>query len=294
MDEADIRMTIELSMEPRATFRDLSKALGLSVTAVHKRFRSLVDEGVFRRFTASPSPWAYGCPVCMIIGRFDPSQEEETLASLVSDERVHSVHIVSGDIIHMGAIARPGELIEDVKKELIAAAGIEDAFTDSMHPPRPSAKLEPEDHSIIAALQEDCRRPMQEVADLTGMGGKALRRRLDRMRQEELIWMRLDWSPLASGDHLAIINGQLADGRAAMDAVNDIRRWHMPPVVGLGAFVEHPRQLLMGVWARNLVDLHEARRDLKDRGLFSSLRYNLLSDMRDCDCWLDKVSSRSC
>ncbi len=286
-------MAIELTLEPRATFRDLSRVMGLSVTAVHKRFRSLVVRGIFRRFTASPSPWAYACPVCMISGRFDPHEEEEVLSSIVSDDRVHSVHIGSGEFIYVAAIARPGESIEDVKREIIAAGGIEEPFTDSMHPPRPSAELQPEDHLIISALRDDCRRPLQEVAELTGMSTKTLKRRLDRMRDEELIWMRLEWSPLISGDYLAIMNVTLADGSPNLDAVNEIRRRYMPPVVGLSALVEHPRQLLLGVWARNLVELHETRRELQGCGLFGSLRYHILTDMLDCRCWIDTVSGPS-
>lgn len=55
MDDVDLRICELLFNNSRCPHRELASMLGISVTAVHRRVESLIDEGIIKEFTANIS-----------------------------------------------------------------------------------------------------------------------------------------------------------------------------------------------------------------------------------------------
>ena len=294
MDDIDMRLAIELTMDPRATFRDLAKKLGLSVNAVHKRFRSLQDQGIINRLTVHPSPAAMGSSICMLLARFDPLDEECVYERLTSNERVLTIYASSGDYLFVMMIPLPGEDFEDVVESIQDDCRLYDVFFDEIKLPAPEEPLDEKDHCIITALQGDSRRPLQEVSDITGISLKTVKKRVRRMMDESLIWMRLIWSPLMTGDFFCVVTANLKELDNATETLHRVHKDFMPSVIGIGSFSKRPEFVFINIWAKNMVEIHDIRRRLQSTGHFVEMRYQILTDMRECDCWLDKVSREKC
>lgn len=289
MDEIDIRMIMELAINPRSTFRELAATLGMSVNAVYKRFQSLCDQGVLRAFLASPSPLVYGTKMFFLMANYNPIEEDKVLSYLESDDRVIYVYILSGNVIYAIVLLRPGDDVKSVRDHLVQVAGLKDTLCDTINLPA-MGSLDGEDHAIIRALHENCRMSLKEVAECTGISMKTVRQRFQKMRNEGLIWTRLSWSPLSSGDHFTFLLITLTDPDLRAGLVNKLLREHMPPIIGIVAPYERSDLILLNLWTHNLIDTHEARRLLSEAGTVSTLQYHVLIDMRENHCWLDRIS----
>ena len=55
MDQTDLILSLLLLANSRTPYSGLAGTLGLSVNAVHKRIQSMVEDGIFRAFTAKVS-----------------------------------------------------------------------------------------------------------------------------------------------------------------------------------------------------------------------------------------------
>ena len=59
MDEIDFIILKKLIENSRVTYRELAEIIGMSITTIHKRMKSLVDDGIINNDGDSDS---YGCP----------------------------------------------------------------------------------------------------------------------------------------------------------------------------------------------------------------------------------------
>lgn len=294
MDDIDMRLAIELTIDPRITFRDLAKKTGLSVNAVHKRFKSLQEQGIINRLTVHPSPMAMGSSICFLLGRFNPQNEESVYKRLTQDERVISIYICSGDYLIVMMAPLPGEDFENIVDAIQEDCGLYDAFFDEIKLPSPEQPLTEKDHCIIVALQEDSRRPLQEVSDITGIGLKTVKNRVKRMMDENLVWMRLIWSPLMTGDFFCVVTANMREPDKANELLHRVHKDFNPSVIGIGAFSKRPEFVFINIWAKNMIEVHDIRRRLQETGHFNDMQYKVITDMKECECWLSKVSRQIC
>ncbi|MFH8252200.1 Lrp/AsnC family transcriptional regulator [Microbacterium sp. B2969] len=95
-DPVDFGIVREVSRDARATLADISKAVGLSVSAVQARLRRLEARGVIVGYRAVLDPEAVGRPLSAFIEitPLDPAQPDnapELLEHLTAIEACHSI-----------------------------------------------------------------------------------------------------------------------------------------------------------------------------------------------------------
>lgn len=294
MDELDMRLAIELATDTRITFRELAKRLNLSVNAVHKRFKSLQDEGIIYCLTTTPYPTAVGSSLWLLAANFDSRMEYTIAKTLADEEMAITVYTTTGNRAYILLASIPGEDIESAAHSLAERNNLQDVFLDEIAIPPHKGSLDRTDHCIISAMKDDSRRPLQEISDITGISMKTLKKRLKRLMEDNLVWMRLKWSPLITGDFYCLMTATLSDPSRLNEMFNVAKKDCGNNLTSIISFKGNPDQVILSLWGRRMADIQTCKNRLLVSGLFSDVSYQILTGKEESDSWLDKVSRNVC
>jgi Lrp/AsnC family leucine-responsive transcriptional regulator len=116
VEENDSVILRLLAADGRMSFTDLSKATGLSTSAVHQRVKRLEQRGVIRGYAARVDMAQVGLPLTAFISirPIDPSQPDDTPERLADIDAIESCYSVAGDQSYLlkVRVAAPGDLEE--------------------------------------------------------------------------------------------------------------------------------------------------------------------------------------
>ncbi|QIG41093.1 Lrp/AsnC family transcriptional regulator [Microbacterium sp. 4R-513] len=121
-DPVDASIIREVSRDARATLADMSKAVGLSVSAVQARLRRLEARGVIVGYRAVLDPEAVGRPLAAFIEitPLDPAQPDNAPELLEHLTAIEACHSIAGDASYMLFVRVPSPreleaLIRDIR-----------------------------------------------------------------------------------------------------------------------------------------------------------------------------------
>ncbi len=99
MEDLDRQILRLLATDGRLSFTDLSKATGLSTSAVHQRVKRLEQRGVIRGYGASIDFREVGLPLTAFISirPIDTSQPDDSPDRLAHIDEIEACHSVAGD-----------------------------------------------------------------------------------------------------------------------------------------------------------------------------------------------------
>ena len=102
-DPVDAGIIREVSRDARATLADISKAVGLSVSAVQTRLRRLEARGVITGYRAVLDAEAIGRPLSAFIEitPLDPAQPDNAPELLEHLSAIEACHSIAGDASYM-------------------------------------------------------------------------------------------------------------------------------------------------------------------------------------------------
>jgi Lrp/AsnC family leucine-responsive transcriptional regulator len=122
-DPVDAGIVREVSRDARATLADISKAVGLSVSAVQTRLRRLESRGVIVGYRAVVDAEAVGRPLSAFIEitPLDPGQPDTAPELLEHLTAIEACHSIAGDASYMlfVRVATPRDLealIRDIRQ----------------------------------------------------------------------------------------------------------------------------------------------------------------------------------
>lgn len=125
-DQTDARILRALSDAPRATLADLSKAVGLSVSAVQARVRRLEGRGIITGYRVIVDPEAVGKPLSAFveITPLDPAQPDTAPELLAHLEEIEACHSIAGAASYLlfVRVASPRHLERLVREIRLAAS----------------------------------------------------------------------------------------------------------------------------------------------------------------------------
>ncbi|MCL4518259.1 MAG: winged helix-turn-helix transcriptional regulator [Thaumarchaeota archaeon] len=101
MDEIDIKLCKLLMGNSRLSYDELASRLGLSINAVHKRVRALVDLGIVRAFTAKPSLSSLGAISIWVYGRSSSKQIQDAHQILKKNDSTYWVAHSGGEFLYV-------------------------------------------------------------------------------------------------------------------------------------------------------------------------------------------------
>jgi Lrp/AsnC family leucine-responsive transcriptional regulator len=102
-DPVDLAIVRTVSRDARATLADISKAVGLSVSAVQARLRRLESSGVIAGYRALLDPEAVGTPLSAFIEitPLDPGQPDDAPERLEHLAAIEACHSIAGEASYM-------------------------------------------------------------------------------------------------------------------------------------------------------------------------------------------------
>jgi DNA-binding Lrp family transcriptional regulator len=291
VDEVDIALCRNLLKNSRTPYSDLGKALELTPQAVHRRVQTLIEDGIVRGTTTYPSFRAINRMWIMIYGWSKAPSMTEVAKKLGENQSVAAFQIASGNFVYIQGSVRDANDLAQFVSFSQKAASLHDAQVGIM--PTPPAAAEDSltylDLRLIAAMREDARRPVAEVAEEVGVSAKTARKRLDRLEQEELVHFSIHWQPDSQGDTITNIHLTLKEGIEEEKVAFLLIKMMAANVVRTYTFSNLPNQLIVLYWTRNIKEMERTCRELEEEDLFQSVVPNILRNMHYYDEHRDRL-----
>lgn len=98
MDSVDTKLLKLLQDDSRMSYTDLAKSVGISETAIRRRIRKLMDDGIIEKFTIKINPDKIGKPITAFVG-VDVGGEIGPVAGsdLLNRKEISELYTITGD-----------------------------------------------------------------------------------------------------------------------------------------------------------------------------------------------------
>lgn len=292
MDEIDIKLCKLLMGNSRLSYDELASRLGLSINAVHKRVRALVDLGIVRAFTAKPSLSSLGAISIWVYGRSSSKQIQDAHQILKKNDSTYWVAYSGGEFLYVGGYLRSDSEIDPYISFVKEAGQIIDPVVGIL-PALPMhssiEELTQTDYQILSSLHKDARKSLADVAADLSVSAKTVRKRLEKMIERHLIDLTIEWYPDASNDILGVSHLVLAPEGDRMSIFSTLIEDLSPNVLFAVLFSNLPNQIMAFNWANTMKQLEEVRSKIGAINGIDSIKLNVLQTGYSFDTWRDKL-----
>jgi DNA-binding Lrp family transcriptional regulator len=292
VDRTDIALCLFLMSNSRSPYHELASKLGLSINAVHKRIRAMIDTGIIRSFTARESLVSLKAISVWVFGRSEAAHPGEIPKRLKSNESTYWVANSGGGYIYVGGYLRDLSELDSyvafVKKE-----GEIGEPTVGIIPPLasrfPNENLRPLDYQILASLHKDARKPVTDVASEIRASAKTVHRRLERMIEKGLVDLSIDWYPDASNDIVSLCHLTLAQNADRSRVTSSLNQKFSQNVLIDVLFSNLPNLVTLFLWTNSMKLMDDLRESIgKEEGV-ESVVLNVLQIGYMFDTWRDRL-----
>jgi Lrp/AsnC family leucine-responsive transcriptional regulator len=293
MDEIDISIIKHLKQNSRMPYRELADQLGLSMTAIHKRLQALKSDGVVQRFTTIINPALFDALNVLIYGRVGRMNLEETIKNIGASDYTAEVVAAGGNDIYITAYLDDLSELEDYARFVKSTGKMNDAVIGIINPvdaPQPgSIKLSQTDFKIIRALRHDSRRSYSDLAEDLGISVKTVKRRLEKLTENNVIKMTIDFLPESTGDIVAIFNIVLKEGVEVKEAYPLLINKYKNNLVSCKLFNNIPDLVICTFWAGSMKDIKKLQDELLKEAPVATVVNNISYTTYLFYTWLDKL-----
>ncbi|MBY8980005.1 MAG: winged helix-turn-helix transcriptional regulator, partial [Candidatus Lokiarchaeota archaeon] len=201
MDEIDLKISKLLMANSRTPYKQLADNFHISVNSIHKRVKSLVQQGVIQHFKARLGIANFpNISNIVMFGVPNVKDKKLLLEQLGENEFIYNISRASGNKFYIHAYIRNiNEL--DALVTFIRKTGKISELTVGIDRNMPSILIRDKlnlsnlDYLIVNSLKNNSRKTISDVAEEVGASTKTIRRRLDRLIKNFLIEFQIDWFP---------------------------------------------------------------------------------------------------
>ena len=290
MDEIDLIILRKLFKNSRLTYRALAELTDMAVSTVHKRISNLIEDEVILGFIARPSIIALKSLLVTIFGTSNAKSFTEVSKELGQNENVISVAMASGKMMYISGFLRDISALRDHSVYVSKAAemseptvGIIDVPYSTL--PEPLTSI---DFKIIKSLNRDSRKPVIDIADDIGLSSKTVKKRLDRMIENNLVELNIEWSDKAENNLTTGFHIHLNEGTDLYFTSNYLFEKYNQNVIACIAFSNIPNFIYMIVWTKNTQESYKIQEKLQTEG-FRDVIPHLIISTEYYECWVDKL-----
>jgi DNA-binding Lrp family transcriptional regulator len=297
MDTTDVALIQLLLQNSRLSYGELAEKLGLSVNAVHKRIQALIAEGVIRKFTAKLGFLAAPSVQVFIWSISNLASFQALPDKLKTQGSIYWLAVGGGKYLYIGAYLKSINELESLVSYVKKEAGIPQPTVGIMNPnvfPFPAhlnlddTALCDLDYRIIGALKNDSRKPLSDVAEELEVSAKTIRRRLNRMINNYLIELSVEWYPDASNDIMTLFDLQLKP-EADPNMAFVLQKKYASHMLFFWAFSNIPNTITCVFWTNTMKGLQEIRERLEKEEGISSVVPNVLYVGYIFSTWRDQI-----
>lgn len=224
MDETDIAIIHRLLINSRVTYRELADEVNLTVSTVHKRVQSLVDQKIIDNFSVELGIEYLRAVQVHFFGTSPISEIEKIAGKLENDKNTSVLHIGSNDYIHVGGLLRDISELDDytdyIKEEtsidienmgILSHSEYDEDRLKLNKEKLPKIKLTRTDKKIISSLHKDARKTITDISEETNLSAKTVKRSIDKLIENKVLEFSIEWNPSYSGDMVPIIHIYLTE-----------------------------------------------------------------------------------
>jgi DNA-binding Lrp family transcriptional regulator len=290
MDEIDLIILKKLLENSRLTYRKLAEMTNMSISAIHKRIKSLVDGEIINAFIARPSIIALKCLWVLIFGTSNAKSMNAVSNELGQHESTYFIGIAGGKFFYINAILRDISELQEYSSYVSRVAHISEPTIGIINmpyitTPEPLTSI---DYKILKSLNIDARKPTTDIADDVGVSAKTVRKRLDRMIENKLATFTIKWTPLYENSFITVFHLFLNEGTNINSTIQHINEKYSKNIWYCLSFSNIPNFLTMHTWTKTTQNSQRIQEELQTEGFKDVIPHIFLSG-KWYDCWVDQL-----
>ena len=289
MDEIDFTILKKLLENSRLTYRELAERVSMSVSAIHKRINSLVDNKIIEAFTAQPSSIALKSLWIIIFGTSKAKSMDLLSKELGQHESIKFVAITVGKFLYISAFLRDISELQEYSVYVSKTAQISEPTVGIVNMPYMTTPepLTTVDYKILKTLNRDARKPITDIADDVGFSAKTVRKRLDRMIENKLAQFTIHWNP-HEDSFSVVFNLFLKEGTDLNSTVQHINEKYSKNVAYIFSYSNIPNLITLQTWAKTVRDYRRIQEEMQTEGFKDVIPHILISEDW-YECWVDQL-----
>jgi DNA-binding Lrp family transcriptional regulator len=290
MDEIDLIILKKLLENARMTYRELAEFTNMSVSAIHKRMKSLVDDEIIEAFIARPSLIALKNLTVLIFGTSKAKSLDAVSKELGQHENIYSIVIASGKFLMIVGLLRDISELQDYTSYVSNTAQFNDPTVGIVNvpyitTPEPLTSI---DYKILRTLNRNARKPITDIADDVGLSVKTVRKRLDRMRENNLATFTIETSFKAENNLTTVFLIRLNEGTNINSTMQYINEKYSRNITFILSFSNIPNFFMLYIWTKTPQDSQKIQEELQTEG-FKDIIPHIFFSMKYYDCWIDQL-----
>ena len=290
MDEIDFIILKKLLENSRVTYRELGEIINMSVSTVHKRVNKLVEEGIIDGFIARPSVISLKYLWVLIFGTSSAKSMGDVSKELGQHESIKAIAIAGNKYFYISAYLRNISELQEFSSYVSKTAQMAEPTVGIINmpyitEPEPLTQI---DYKILRSLNKDSRKSITDITDDTGLSPKTVRKRLDRMIENNLAEFIIELRLLYKDCFVNIFHLFLNEGTNMNSALNHINEKYSQNFSHCLSYSNIPNFITLHTWAKTPQDSQKIHKELQTEGFKDIIPHIFLTAMY-YDCWLDQL-----
>ena len=290
MDVIDLIIIRKLLENSRITFRELAGITSMSVSTIHKRIQNLVDDGTINAFIVRPTMISLKGLWIMASGPSNAKSMDLVSQELGNHESINLVSIASGKYLYIGAYLRNISELQEFTTFLTKTSQINDPKIGIINIPYLTTPetLSSVDYKILKTLNRNARKPLTDIGEDVGISAKTVRRRLDRMIENQLAYFTIEITPKSENNYITIFHIYTNEGTNLSSTVQHIYQQYSQNVLYCLTYSNIPNYITMHTWAKTSLDTQRIQESLQNEG-FKDVVPRIIFYGTYYDCWIDQL-----
>jgi DNA-binding Lrp family transcriptional regulator len=290
MDETDFIILKKLMENSRVTYRELAELIDMSVSTIHKRINKLEEEEIVLGFTARPSAIALKYLSVLVFGYSNARSLDTVSEELGQHENIYSIAIGSGKYLCIIGFLRDITGLRDFSVYISKTAQISDPIIGIIDipyitTPEPLTTI---DYKILKSLNRDSRKPITDIVEDVGVSAKTVRKRLDRMIENNLIDFSFKWTEKGENNLTTGFNIHLKEGTNIDSTIQYLYEKYSKNIIACLSYSNIPNFITMHTWTKNTQESQKIQEKLQTEG-FQDVVPHLTLTTKFYDCWVDQL-----
>lgn len=289
MDEIDLKISMLLMANSRTPYKRLAEGFHISVNSIHKRVKSLVQQGVIKHFKARLGIANFpNISNIVMFGVPNVKDKKLILNKLGENEYIYNISRASGNLFYIHAFIRNMNDLDSLVNFIRKTGKISDLTVgiDRAMPPiliKDKKKVTKLDYLIVDSLKDNSRKTISDVAEEVGASTKTIKRRLDNLIENYLIEFYLDWFPnlIFTMIILKLKSDSLMDDK---DFENSLKKTYGSRTVYSWTFSNLPHVKLICVWTESMKELQDIESSLLSEN-YDSVEVTVLIEGNNFPSW---------
>ena len=289
MDEIDFILLKKLAGNSRLTYRNLANIFDFSVSAIHKRINKLIEDRIIEAFIARPSIIALKSLFVIIFGTSKAKSMDVVPREIGQHESILFVGIAGAKSLYIYALLRDISELQEFSIYVSRTAQINDPIVGIVNVPYMTIPepLTIIDYKILKTMNKDARKSIVDIADDTGLSAKTVKKRLDRMIENNLVSFTIQWK-LWYSSFITVFRIILNEGTDMRSTIQHLNQKYSKNVFSCLSYSNIPNMITLETWAPNAQKSRELQKKLQTEGFKDIIPYIAYSG-NYYDIWVDEL-----